>query len=94
MQLETPGFTKKDLAKYPFLKKTAEHVKKLELKLEELSNPEMEQILNWAEERVKSAILFVLVGEKCENDIEIPSFPVGIMLAIAAKNTFIKKGMP
>jgi len=48
MQLETPGFTKKDLAKYPFLKKTAEDMKKLELKLEEISNPEMEQILNRA----------------------------------------------
>src|SRR4030042_4921110 len=91
MQLETLGFTKNDLAKYPFLKKTAEHVKKLGLKIEELTNPEMEQILNRAEERVKNAILFVYVGEKRENDVEIPSFPVAIMLAIATKNSFIKK---
>ena len=91
MQLETVEFTKNDLAKYPFLKKTAEHVKKLGLKIEELANPEMEQILNRAEERVKNAILFVSVGEKRENDVEIPSFPVAIMLAIATKNSFIKK---
>jgi DNA primase large subunit len=91
MQLETLGFTKNDLAKYPFLKKTAEHVKKLDLKVEELTNPEMEQILNRAEERVKNAILYVAIGEKRENDVEIPSFPVAIMLAIATKNSFIKK---
>jgi DNA primase large subunit len=91
MQLETLGFTKNDLAKYPFLKKTAEHVKKLDLKIEELTNPEMAQILNRAEERVKNAILYVAIGEKRENDVEIPSFPVAIMLAIATKNSFIKK---
>jgi len=91
MQLETVEFTKNDLAKYPFLKKTAEHVKKLGLKIEELTNPEMGQILNRAEERVEKAILFVSVGEKRENDVEIPSFPVAIMLAIATKNSFIKK---
>jgi DNA primase large subunit len=92
MQLETVEFTKNDLAKYPFLKKTAEDVKKLGLKVEELANPEMEQILNRAEERVKNAILYaVSVGEKRENDVEIPSFPVAIMLAIATKNSFIKK---
>jgi len=91
MQLETLGFAKNDLAKYPFLKKTAEHVKKIGLKIGELANPEMGQILNRAEERVEKAILFVSVGEKRENDVEIPSFPVAIMLAIATKNSFIKK---
>jgi DNA primase large subunit len=92
MQLETVEFTKNDLAKYLFLKKTAEHVKRLGLKVEELANPEMAQILNRAEERVKNAILYaVSVGEKRANDVEIPSFPVAIMLAIATKNSFIKK---
>jgi DNA primase large subunit len=92
MQLETVEFTKNDLAKYPFLKKTAEHVKRLGLKVEELANSEMAQILNRAEERVKTAILYaVSVGEKRANDVEIPSFPVAIMLAIATKNSFIKK---
>jgi DNA primase large subunit len=66
-------------------------MKKLNLKIEELANPEMGQILNRAEERVKNAILSVSVGEKRENYVEIPSFPVAIMLAIATKNSFIKK---
>jgi DNA primase large subunit len=91
MQLETVRFTQNDLAKYPFLKETAAQLKKLGLKIEELVNPEMGQILNRAEERVENAILSVSVGNKRENDVEIPSFPVAIMLAIATKNSFIKK---
>jgi len=91
MQMETVRFTQNDLAKYPFLKETAEHMKKLGLKIEDLTNPEMAQILNRAEERVKNAILSVSVGRKRENYVEIPSFPVAIILAIATKNSFIKK---
>lgn len=91
MQMETVSFTQNDLAKYPFLKETVAHMKKLNLKIEELTNPEMGQILNRAEERVENAILSVSVGEKRENYVEIPSFPVAIMLAIATKNSFIKK---
>ena len=91
MQMETVRFTQNDLAKYPFLKETAEYMKKLGLKIEELTNPEMAQILTRAEGRVRNAILFVSVGEKRENFVEIPSFPVAIMLAIATKNSFIKK---
>jgi len=89
--METVRFTQNDLAKYPFLKETTAHMKKLNLKIEELANPEMEQILNRAEERVKNAILSVSVGKKRENYVEIPSFPVAIILAIATKNSFIKK---
>ena len=91
MQMETVRFTQNDLAKYPFLKETAAHMKKLGLKIEDLANPEMAQILNRAEERVKNAILTVSVGKKRENYVEIPSFPVAIILAIATKNSFIKK---
>ncbi len=89
--METVRFTQNDLAKYPFLKETAEHMKKLGLKIEDLANPEMAQVLNRANERVKNAILSVTVGTKRENYVEIPSFPVAIILAIATKNPFIKK---
>jgi len=91
MQMETVRFTQTDLAKYPFLKETVAYMKRLGLKIEELANPEMAQILDRAEERIKNAILTVSVGKKCENAVEIPSFPVAIMLAIATKNSFIKK---
>ncbi len=91
MQLETVKFTPTDLAKYPFLKETAAYMKKLGLKIEDLSDPEMERILNRAEERLRQSVLSVSVGARCENDVEIPSFPVAIMIAIATKNNFIKK---
>jgi DNA primase large subunit len=91
MQMETVRFTQNDLAKYPFLKETAAYMKKLGLKIEDLASPEMAQVLSRAEERVKNAILSVAVGEKRENYVEIPSFPVAVILAIATKNSFIKK---
>jgi DNA primase large subunit len=89
--MEKVRFTQNDLAKYPFLKATAEYMKRIDLKIEDLAEPEMEQILNRAEERVRNAILTVSVGEKRENYVETPSFPVAIMLAVATKNSFIKK---
>jgi hypothetical protein len=91
MQMETVRFTQNDLAKYPFLKETAEYMKKLGLKIGDLANPEMAQVLSRASERVENAILSVTIGEKRESYVEIPSFPVAIMLAIATKNSFIKK---
>ena len=92
MQLETVKFTPTDLAKYPFLKETATYMKKLGLDIEELTSPELGQILYRAEKRLENAIQFVYVGDRCkDDDLEIPSFPVAIMLAIATKNGFIKK---
>jgi len=58
------------LAKYTSLKETAAYIKKLGLKNEELTSPEMEQILTRAKERVGNAILFVSVGDKRKH----PSF--------------------
>ncbi len=91
MQLEMVKFTPTDLAKYPFLKETASYMKKLGLDIDELTSPELSQILNRAQERLEKAILFVFIGDRNNADIEIPSFPVAIMLAIATKNSFIKK---
>jgi len=85
-------FTKNDLAKYPFLKETAEYVKKLDLKIEDLTSPEFSSILERAKERVEEAILYALVSRKLRNEeIEILSFPVAIMLATATENSFIKR---
>lgn len=88
--LETK-FTQNDLAKYPFLKETADHMKLLDLKIEDLTNPELARILKRAQERLQKSVLFISPGDRSENDIEIPSFPVALMLAIATKNVFIKK---
>jgi len=92
MQLSPSTFSKNDLAKYPFLKETTEYVKKLDLKLEDLTNSGFENVLERAEERLEEAILYVMVGKRQRNaDIEILSFPVAIMTAIATENSFIKK---
>lgn len=92
MQLETMKFTENDLVKYPFLKESMEYVKKLDLKVEDLANPEFENILRRAEEKVIEAILYALVSRKLRNiEIEILSFPVAVMLAGATESSFIKK---
>lgn len=92
MQLATAIFTKHDLAKYSFLKETTEYVKKLDLKIEDLTNPELSRILERAEERIEEAILYALVSRELHNEeIEILSFPVAIMLVVATENSFIKK---
>lgn len=92
MQLATGIFTKNDLAKYPFLKEASEYVKKLNLKIEDLTKPEYAKILERAEERVEEAILYTLIDRKLRNEeIEILSFPVAIMLTVATEDRFIKK---
>jgi DNA primase large subunit len=91
MQQETVQFTENDLAKYPFLKETSVYMKKLGLDIDELTSPELGQILFRAQDRLEQSISFIFTGQRGRNDIEIPSFPVAIMLAIATKNSFIKK---
>jgi DNA primase large subunit len=85
-------FAKSDLAKYPFLRESTEYVKKLSLRIEDLENPEFAAILDRAEERLEEAVLYNLVNRKSQNDeVEVLSFPVAIMLAVATQNSFIKK---
>jgi len=85
-------FTKNDLAKYPFLKENTEYIKNLDLKVEDLQKPEFGKILERAEERVIEALLYAMVDRKTHNEeIEIISFPVAIMLTIATKNNFLNK---
>lgn len=92
MQFTTVKFAKNDLAKYPFLKETTEYVKRLDLKIEDMANPEFAGILERAKERVEEAVLYALVSRKLHNEeIEILSFPVAIILAVATENSFIEK---
>jgi DNA primase large subunit len=92
MQRAVAKFTKNDLARYPFLKETTDYVKKLDLKVEDLAHPSLSGVLERAEERVEEAILYSLTGKKQRNDeVEILSFPVAIMIVVATENSFIKK---
>ena len=90
--MESARFTKNDLAKYPFLKQTAEYVKTLDLQIDNLASIGTDQILKRAEERVNDAIMNVRVPKSLKNlDDEITSFPIALLITIATENSFIKK---
>ena len=92
MRLETVEFTKNDLAKYPFLKETAEYIRPLDLQIEDLTSAGMEQILGRAEERVREAIISVTISRNSKKiDLEISSYPVALLLVTATENSFIRK---
>jgi DNA primase large subunit len=93
MQSAFSKFAKNDYAKYPFLKEAAKYLKIPDLRIEDLTNPELEEILKRAEERLEEAILYTIVSRSPQSreDIEIMSFPVAVMLAVATKDSFIKK---
>lgn len=91
MNVERIIFTEADSAKYPFLKTTTERVKRLELTIEELVSADNLFILNRGAERLENAIQSVTLGARIKDNQEIPSFPAAIILAIATKNSWIKK---
>ncbi len=95
LQIEPAGFTKSDLAKYPFLKETARHISPLDLQIEDLTSPGMNVILERAEERVTLAITDLcvrIINQTIKDEkTEILSFPVAVMLVSATDNSLIKK---
>ena len=85
-------FTKSDLAKYPFIPEASKFVQDLDIKIDELANPEYRSVLNRAQERIEEAIQDALVSRKSHNyGIEIPSFPIAVMMVVALANSYIKK---
>jgi DNA primase large subunit len=93
MQRAFSRFAKNDYAKYPFLTAAAEYMKTPDLKIQDLTNPSLGTILKRAEGRLEEAILYTIVSRNplANEDIEIMSFPVATMLAVATKDSFIKK---
>jgi DNA primase large subunit len=93
MQTVFSKFAKNDYTKYPFLKGAAKYLRLPDLHIEDLANSELQQILDRAEERVEEAILYTRVtrNPRQDEDVEILSFTVAIILAIATQTPFIKK---
>jgi len=93
MQSVFSKFAKNDYTKYPFLKKAAKYVRFPDLRIEDLVSTELHQILDRAEERLQEAILYAKVtrDRNCDEDVEILSFTVAIILAIATQSSFIQK---
>jgi DNA primase large subunit len=85
-------FTKNDLAKYPFLKETADYIRPLGLQITDLTSPEMKQVLNRAEQRINGAIEHTRIVRNMKSvDIEIISYPVALLLVAATENSYIRK---
>lgn len=93
MQTAFSRFAKNDYTKYPFLKEAAKYLRLPDLRIEDLASEEVQEILKRAEERLEEAILHIKVTRNpChDEDVEILSFTVAIVLALATQNSFIQK---
>ena len=66
-------------------------MKKLDIKIDDLASPEFKSVLDRAESRIEEAILFRTISQKSPNDdIEIPSFPIAVMMVAATADSLIK----
>jgi DNA primase large subunit len=89
--VEAAGFTREDLAKYPFLKQASHEIQDLQLTIKSLVN-EDRFVLERAQERVESAILELNTGNiDRDRKKEIASFAASLILVIATKKPWIKK---
>jgi len=86
--------TKSDQAKYPFLLDAAEEVRRLDLRIESLENPELRPVVDRAQDRIEEALRSnppEVSYRPHEEGTEIPSFPVAVMLAAASASSYIKR---
>lgn len=80
------------LAKYPFLPEAAEYIKSLDLKITELTDTTFSPILDRAEKRVENTLTADDTGApSTKYEIEIPSFPIAVMLVAAIDDSYLKK---
>ena len=81
--------SKEDFAKYPFTIEAVNYVKSLDLKPDELSQPEFSTILTRAEARIEEALREGITKWKVhqEYETEILSYPVAIRLKAGIDNT-------
>ena len=81
-----------DIAKYPFLTYATEEVRRESLDIQSLDNPELGPIIKRAVERIEEAMENNQVSyREREEDTEIPSFPVAIIIAAALGSNYIKR---
>lgn len=84
--------TKSDIAKYPFTKEGSDYVRRLGIRLEELTSGDYEPILERAVSRVQQAVLKrVVEPAEVEDEIEILSFPVAVLIAGRAEDPYLRK---
>ena len=86
--------TRSDQAKYPFIQNASEEVKREDLVIGNLENPELQSILDRAQNRIEESLENnppVVKYRPHEEDTEVPSFPVAIILAAASDNEYLKR---
>jgi DNA primase large subunit len=85
--------SKEDFAKYPFMREVSEYVKRLDLKTDELAQPEFLEVLSRAEERVEEALFEGIIKWKAlpEHEIEILSYPVAVIFVAKIGDNYLKK---
>lgn len=67
-------------------------MKKLDIKIKDLENPEYKPILERAQQRIEESILLGSINEQSPKDeIEIPSFPIAVMMTAATNDPPFKR---
>jgi len=86
------GFTRSDLAKYPFLKASSAYVSSLGLDIKALSTPALSSAISRALGRVKEAIRFGKIGPGLSDEVsELLSFPIAVAMISAVGNEYLKR---
>ena len=85
--------SKGDIANYPFTREASEYVTTLNLSINELSSPDYIRIVERSEQRIDDALIYGIVKtpDPLENDIEIFSFPVAVLLIAKINNEYLKR---
>lgn len=67
-------------------------MKKLDIKIKDLTSPEYKPILERAQRRIEEAILLGSISQQSQNeDIETTSFPIAVMMAAATNDLPLKR---
>ena len=86
------GFTRADLARYPFLKVSSAFVSSFGLDMRALSSPALSSAMSRALGRVEEAIRLGKVGLGLSDEVsELLSFPIAIALVSAVGNEYLKR---
>ncbi|MGQ9566353.1 MAG: hypothetical protein ACUVT5_07440 [Candidatus Bathyarchaeales archaeon] len=63
----------------------------MDLKIDELADPTFSRILDRAEKRVENTLTSNSIGKPEDPQIEIPSFPIAVMMVSAIDDSYLKK---
>jgi DNA primase large subunit len=85
--------SKEDFAKYPFMEEAVQYVKSIDLKTDELSQPEFSPIVTRAETRIEEALIDGIIKWKShpEYEIELLSYPVAVIFVSNINDPYLKR---